>query len=144
MNCSNQHCMRNSDKGPNPYVANIQNCAQQNRNFRTALWTGNFLQMTLMCIPICDQIGLECHSDTDQFIRVEAGNGIVKMGKSKDCLTFQKPLCCGDGVFIPAGTWHNILNTGKQPLKLSSIYAPPHHPAGTIQPTKCDADNAEY
>ncbi|MEY8428319.1 cupin domain-containing protein [Lachnospiraceae bacterium 46-15] len=116
----------------------------QNSNFRTAFWTGCHLQMTLMCIPPCGEIGLEIHEDTDQFIRVEQGKAMVKMGKCKEQLNFQQTLCMGDAVFIPAGTWHNIVNAGMHPLKVSSIYAPPNHPWGTIHQTKADADIEEY
>jgi mannose-6-phosphate isomerase-like protein (cupin superfamily) len=121
------------DHGPNPYVVNVEQAASENQNFRAAIWTGNYLQMTLMSIPKGGEIGLENHPDTDQFIRVERGSAVVKMGKCKERTDFQKRMCCGDGVFVPAGTWHNIMNTGRMELKVSSIYAPPHHPRGTLQ-----------
>ncbi len=121
-------------------MANIQELAVQNHNFRTALWTGNYLQMTLMCIPPCGEIGLEIHPDTDQFIKVEQGTAVVKMGKCKSELDFQQKVYTGDAVFVPAGFWHNIINTEKTSLKVSSIYAPPHHPRGTVQATKADAE----
>jgi mannose-6-phosphate isomerase-like protein (cupin superfamily) len=121
------------DHGPKPYVINVEQMAAENENFREAVWTGRYLQMTLMSIPVCGEIGLENHQDTDQFIRVEQGSAVVKMGKCKGKPDFEKRMCSGDGVFVPAGTWHNIINTGKMPLKVSSIYAPPHHPRGTLQ-----------
>jgi mannose-6-phosphate isomerase-like protein (cupin superfamily) len=96
-----------------------------------------------MCIPACGDIGLEIHPDTDQFIRVEQGNAVVVMGKSKEQLSFQCPLCTGEGVFIPAGTWHNVANTGRLPLKVSSIYAPPNHLRGTVHCSKADAPQEE-
>lgn len=142
MNCG--YCVRQTDNGCNPYVANIEHLTRQNTNFRTAIWTGCHLQMTVMCIPPCGEIGLEIHTDTDQFIRIEQGTAVVKMGEWKDKLSFQKNLCKGDGIFIPAGTWHNIYNVGMKPLKLSSIYAPPNHPKGTIHRTKEDAEKEEY
>jgi mannose-6-phosphate isomerase-like protein (cupin superfamily) len=129
-----KHCdMRGMDYGPNPYVVDVEQVAVENQNFREAIWTGTYLQMTLMSIPVCGEIGLENHPDTDQFIRIEHGSAIVNMGECKDRLNMQKSMCCGDAVFIPAGTWHNIINTGGSPLKVSSIYAPPHHPRGTVQ-----------
>lgn len=132
------------DYGPEPYVTNVENKAMYNRNFRTAIWTGCHGQMTLMCIPVCSDIGIEIHEDTDQFIRVEHGIALVKMGKCKDILTFQTKALKGDTIFVPSGTWHNIINAGQTPLKLSSIYTPPHHPRGTIHHTKSDSERTDY
>ena len=137
-------CGCETDHGPKPYAANIMHTARQNHNFRTAFWSGCHLQMTLMCIPVCGDIGVEMHSDTDQFIRVEEGQAIVRMGTCKDKLDFHYRLGVGDAVFVPSGTWHNVINAGNCPLKLSSVYAPPHHPRGTIHCTKADAANEEY
>lgn len=133
-----------TDKGMRPYVTSVGQMAAQNRNFRTAIWTGCHLQMTLMCIPPWGEIGLEIHPDTDQFIRVEQGNAAVRMGKCKNQTDFQENMCQGDAVFIPAGTWHNVVNTGRNDLKVSAIYAPPNHPAGTIHRTREDAEREEY
>lgn len=135
-------CLRKIDNGSNPYVANIEQEAMQNQNFRTAIWTGCYLQMTLMCIPPCGEIGLEIHPETDQIIRVEQGKAVVKMGKCKGQMDFQQNMCKEDTVFVPAGTWHNVINIGRIPLKVSSIYAPPHHPKGTIHQTKADAEKS--
>jgi mannose-6-phosphate isomerase-like protein (cupin superfamily) len=124
---------RKTDYGPEPYVLNVERRAVENQNFREAVWTGEYLQMTLMSIPVCGEIGLEKHCDTDQLIRVEQGNAMVQMGKCKECLDIQKSLNSGEAVFVPAGTWHNVSNTGRKPLKVSSVYAPPNHPRGTLQ-----------
>ena len=137
-------CSKSTDNGLNPYAANIKQITIQNQNFRTAVWTGCYLQMTLMCIPEHEEIGLEFHADTDQFIRIEQGKATVKMGKCKNRLDFQQNICEGDGVCIPAGTWHNIINIEKTPLKISSIYAPPNHLKGTIHQTKSEAEKEEY
>lgn len=136
-----QSVMNNSqmdlkDYGPQPLVLNIDRATKQNNNFRMALWTGDHFQVTLMSINVGDDIGLEIHPDTDQFIRLEDGQGIVKMGKSKDNLDFQAKVRDDFAIIIPANTWHNIINTGNKPLKVYSIYAPPHHPHGTVQVTK--------
>lgn len=124
------------DYGPQPYVVNIDKATKQNSNFRTALWTGDHLQVTLMSIKVGDDIGLEIHPDTDQFIRIEDGQGTVKMGKNKDNLDFQANAREDFAIMIPSGTWHNIINSGSKPLKVYSIYAPPHHPHGVVQVTK--------
>jgi mannose-6-phosphate isomerase-like protein (cupin superfamily) len=131
--------IKQQDCGANPYAINISNAAVCNNNFRTTIWTGTHLQTTLMCIEPGGDIGLECHSDTDQFIRIECGRGMACMGPKEDVLNFQRPICTGCAVFVPAGTFHNIINTGKGPLKLYSIYAPPHHPRGTVHKTKKQA-----
>ena len=128
-----------TDYGPKPFVVDIQKATTNNDTFRTALWTGRHLQLTLMSIPAGGDIGLEIHPDTDQFLRIEEGQGVVQMGGAKDCLYFVQPVYGDSAIFIPAGTWHNVTNTGNIPLKLYSIYAPPHHPWGTIHPTKADA-----
>lgn len=135
---------RQTDFGPNPYVANIQQMSIANNNFRTAVWTGCDFQMTHMCIPPCQDIGAEVHPDTEQLIRVEQGNAMAIMGECEDRMDYQQCMNVGDAVFVPAGIWHNVVNTGRQPLKLSSIYSPPHHPHGTIHRTKADAEREEY
>ena len=89
--------------------------------------------MTLMSIARFDNIGVEMHDDTDQYIRVESGSALLKTGESSDCLNNEKKLLKGDAVFVPAGTWHDIVNIGRCELKLSSVYAPPHHPKCTEQ-----------
>jgi mannose-6-phosphate isomerase-like protein (cupin superfamily) len=124
-------------------VINIEEAAKQNDTYRTALWTGSHLQLTLMSIKVGENIGLEIHPNTDQFIRIEEGEGIVKMGDRRDELNFQKKVE-NDSVFIvPAGKWHDLVNTGNKPIKLYSIYAPPKHPRGTVHETKADAEAAE-
>ncbi|HHD2751329.1 TPA: cupin domain-containing protein [Clostridium perfringens] len=131
------------DYGPQPFVVDINEATKQNDTFRTALWTGNHLQVTLMSINVGDDIGLEIHPDTDQFIRVEEGEGLVQMGSNKDRMDFQAKVFDDFAIMIPAGTWHNIINKGNKPLKVYSIYAPPHHPHGTVHETKADAEAAE-
>ena len=132
-----------ADYGPNPYVANVGQMAMRNPNFRTALWTGEYMQMTLMNIPVRGEIGSEIHEDTDQMVRVEQGIGLVTMGADKDNPDFKQRVMQGDTIFVPAGTWHNIVNAGRIPLRLTSIYAPPHHPRGTIHRTKEEAQKEE-
>lgn len=131
------------DYGPEPFVINIAEATKQNDTFRTALWTGKHLQLTLMSIDVGDDIGLEMHPDVDQFLRIEEGQGIVKMGKRKDRMDFKEKVYDDFVILIPAGTWHDVINTGNKPLKMYSIYAPPNHPHSTVHETKEDAEAAE-
>lgn len=127
------------DYGPVPIVVNIEKVTKKNDNYRTALWTGRHLQLTLMSINVGEDIGLEIHPNVDQFIRVEQGEGLAKMGYNKNDLSFQKSVNPSSAIIIPAGTWHNVINVGNVPLKVYSIYAPPQHPWGTVHKTKADA-----
>lgn len=131
------------DYGAKPFVIDIEDATVQNETFRTALWTGKHLQLTLMSIPVGEEIGLELHPETDQFLRIEQGQGMVFMGEKQDDLSFQRKVEEDDVILVPAGYWHNLRNTGNQPLKLYSIYAPPEHPFGTVHETKADALAAE-
>ena len=92
-----------------------------------------------MSLNVNEDVGLEVHPNVDQFLRIEQGQGIVQMGKSKDNLNFQWRVFDDSAIFIPAGMWHNLINIGNVPLKLYSIYAPPNHPFGTVHKTKADA-----
>lgn len=132
-----------TDEGPQPYVVNIEKATLANDTFRTALWTGDHLQMTVMSIPVGGEIGLEVHEDRDQFLRVEAGRARVQMGPAEEHLLFDREIEDDWVTIVPAGSWHNITNVGDEPLKLYSLYAPPEHPHGAVHPTKADADAAE-
>lgn len=134
-------CNEIQDFGPNPLVINLNRVTAINRNFRTALWTGEHLQMTLMEIKVGETIGLEKHEDVDQFLYILTGYGQVRMGNCESCLDYRRQATAGFGVFIPAGTYHNLLNVGNVPIKLFSIYAPPNHPKGTVDVTKLDAQD---
>ena len=131
------------DYGPQPFTVNINEVSKQNNTFRTALWTGTHLQVTLMSIDVGGDIGLEIHPNVDQFLRIEQGHGIVRMGKRRNQLNFVRNVRDDTAIFVPAGTWHNVINTGNIPLKLYSIYAPPNHPFGTVHTTKAEAMAAE-
>ncbi|MEK4427270.1 cupin domain-containing protein [Solibacillus sp. FSL K6-1523] len=135
---------RLTDHGPQPYVVNIEEAIKQNQSYRTALWTGKHLQVTLMNLKPGEDIGLEMHPNVDQFLRVEQGHGIVQMGDHKNHLNFVRDVSDDDAIIIPAGQWHNLTNTGTVPLKLYSIYAPPNHPFGTVHLTKAEAEEEEH
>lgn len=134
------HVMR--DHGKEPFVVNIDEAAKRNNTFRTAIWTGDHLQVTLMSINVGEDIGLEVHPTVDQFLRIEDGQGIVQMGDTRNNLTFQANVYDDYAIMVPAGKWHNVTNTGNRPLKLYSIYAPPEHPFGTVHKTKAEAEEA--
>lgn len=126
------------------WIADIEDATVANDNFRTTLFTGVSLQLTVMHLEPGEEIGVEAHDDLDQFIRVERGRGEVRMGSSKDDLSEVHVLQDDWAAIIPGGTWHNVVNTGDEPLKLYSIYAPPEHPDGTVHATKAEADAAEH
>ncbi len=130
-----------SDHGGQPYVVDIETTTEQNETFRTTLWTGEHLQLTVMSIRPGDDIGLEVHPEIDQFLRVEAGTGRCKMGPSGDDLPFDEPVRDGSAILVPAGTWHNVTNTGDVDLKVYALYGPPDHLPGTIHATHADAEN---
>lgn len=132
------------DHGAEPTVLNIESHTLANENFRTALWTGSNLQVTLMAIPAGGDVGLEQHHDIDQFLRVEEGTARVMMGDSEDNLDFVREVSDDYAILVPAGKWHNIVNTGDKPLKIYSIYAPAEHPHGTIHKTRQEAMEAEH
>lgn len=126
------------DFGPEPFVFDIEAYTTQNETFRTAVWTGTSMQMTVMTIQPGDDIGLELHTTIDQFLRVEEGSGLLKMGDTEDSLHFEQRLEKDFAAFIPAGKWHNLVNDTDKPLKLYSIYAPVEHPHSTVHQTKAD------
>lgn len=130
------------DNGPNPFVTNIEKDTLNNENYRTTLWTGTHLQSTLMAIAPGDDIGLEAHPNIDQFLRVEQGKAKVYMGPTEDELqTWDAE--DGFAIFVPAGSWHNLVSVGDETLKVYSIYAPVQHPHGTVHVTKAEAEAAE-
>lgn len=111
------------------YTLNVAMRARGNRDLIEAVWTGKHLQMTLASVPRHGEIGVEIHEDTDQYIRVEYGSALAMTGGDANSLNNKFNLRAGDAIIIPAGVWHNVVNTGRYDLKLSSVYAPPHHGA---------------
>ena len=132
------------DFGNEPFVFNIEDYTRQNDTYRTVLWTGEYMQLTVMSLLPGEDIGLEIHDDHDQFIRVEAGEGIVKMGDTKDDLSFQQRVEDDFAIMIPAGKWHNVENDTDKPLKIYSIYAPREHNPNTVHKNKEEAMADEH
>ena len=127
------------DIGPQPQAFDLERATRENKNYRTVAWSGRYLQVTLMSIPVGGDIGLEVHPDTDQFLRLDAGRGRAQIGPSKDQLTFDREVSDGWCVLIPAGSWHNVTNIGDEPMQVYAIYAPAHHKPGKVHRTAADA-----
>jgi len=120
----------------NGYIVNIEKETLENESYRKVLYTAKNSQLVLMTIQPGDEIGLEIH-DLDQFIRVEAGEATVILDGVEHKIEDDW------AVVIPAGTNHNVVNTGDVPLRLYSIYSPPEHKDGTVHATKAD-DKEEH
>jgi mannose-6-phosphate isomerase-like protein (cupin superfamily) len=131
------------DIGPDPQSFDLETATVENENYRTVAWSGKHLQLTLMSIPVGEDIGLEAHPETDQFLRLDAGRGRVQMGPAKDQLDFEQEVEDGWAIFVPAGTWHNVTNLGDEPMRLYAVYAPTHHAPGKVHATAADAEQDE-
>ncbi len=129
-----------TDQGGKPFVTDIEHETLENTNFRTTLWTGTHLQLTVMNIPAGGDIGLEVHEENDQFLRVEQGRGRCEMGPEEGNLNFVRDVADDDIILVPAGMWHNVTNTGDDDLKVYALYGPPDHEPGTVHPTQEDAE----
>lgn len=125
------------------WVGNIEQQTVDNATFRTVLNTGDHLQLTVMRLQPGEDIGREAHPQRDQFIRIEHGSGRVEFGTGPDGVDETHDVSDDWAIVIPAGTWHNVVNTGAGDLTLYSLYAPPEHPDGTVHQTKAEADAAE-
>lgn len=131
--------VRPKDIGPQPQAFDIEQATTQNPHYRAVAWSGRYLQVTLMSIPVGGDIGLEAHPQTDQFLRLEAGTGRVQIGDAKDNLTFDQHVSDGWCVMVPAGAWHNITNTGTKPMQVYAVYAPAHHAPDRVHATAAAA-----
>ena len=121
------------------YAGPIEKLTEKNNYFRRVLFTGKYTQLVLMCLQPGEEIGKEVHKKVDQFFRIEQGRAKFVFG-SKEVHIVK----AGDAVIVPAGTYHNVINTSKtEKLKLYTLYSPPNHPAGTIHRTKKVAEEAE-
>ena len=125
------------------WIDNIEEVTLNNETFRTVVYTGDHCQLTVMTIQLGDDIGNEMHPDVDQFIRIEQGSARVTFGSDENTVDETHEVSDDWAFIIPAGTWHNVVNTGTESLKLYSIYSPANHPVGTVHATKAEADAAE-
>lgn len=120
------------------YMTDIEKRTLENENFRQVLFTGPHAQLVVMTLGPGEEIGAEVHGNEDQFIRVEAGQGVAVVDGQEHSLGH------GSAVVIPAGAHHNIINRSKtESLRLYTIYSPPHHPEGIVHKTKKEADAYE-
>mgnify|MGYP001613475059 CR=1 FL=1 len=119
------------------YKENIEILTIANTDFRHVLYSGAHMQLVLMTLQVGEDIGMEVHQDNDQFFRFEEGEGRVIVNE------IEYSVADGDVVIVPSGAKHNIINTGNAPLKLYTIYSPPHHKDGIVRSTKEEAMNNE-
>ena len=116
------------------FVTNIEKATLENANFREVLFTGPHLQLVVMSLKPGEDIGLETHTKSDQFIRVESGTGQFHInGQVHECRD-------GSSIVIPQGSQHNVVNTGKDDMKIYTIYSSQEHKPGVKQKTKKDVE----
>lgn len=125
------------------WVGDIEKETVDNTTFRTVLFTGKHTQLTVMRIAPGEDIGREAHGDRDQFLRVERGRARIELGATEDAIDEAYDVEDDWAVVVPAGVWHNVVNTGDEDLQLYSLYSPPEHPDGTVHATKAEAEAAE-
>ena len=119
------------------FIGDIEHRTEANRDFRRVLYTGPHMQLVLMSLDPGEDIGEEVHETTDQFFRVEEGEGEVSIDGRETHIQSDV------AIVVPAGARHNVTNTGPKPLKLYTLYAPPHHEDGIVQRHKADAEKSE-
>ena len=127
-------------QNPAVWVDNIEKATINNTDWRHVLHTSDNLQVVAMSVPEGQELGMETHSANDQFFRVESGLGRLE-AITPDGNKTQYELYDGYSVVVPHGTKHNLINIGDKPLKLYTIYSPPHHPPGTIHHMHQDEPN---
>jgi mannose-6-phosphate isomerase-like protein (cupin superfamily) len=125
------------------WIGDIEEATLENATFRTVLFTGEHTQLTVMRLGPGEDIGREVHPHLDQFIRVEEGEGRAELGTTEDRVDETHDVRDDWAIVVPAGVWHNVVNTGTGELKLYSLYSPPEHPADTVHRTKAKAEAAE-
>ena len=119
------------------FVNNIEKLTLENSNYRKVIYTGNYSQLVLMCLKPGENIHKEVHPTVDQFFRIEQGNAKIIMNGEEHEVQSEF------AIIVPAGTEHEVINTGTTELKLYTIYSPANHPDGTINVTMQDAEEYE-
>jgi mannose-6-phosphate isomerase-like protein (cupin superfamily) len=125
------------------WIGDIEKTTLDNDNFRRVVYTGAHTQLTVMRLGPGEEIGWEAHPNLDQFLRIEQGTARVEFGKTEANVDETHAVEDDWAIIVPAGVWHNVVNTGDGEVKLYSLYSPPEHPDGTVHRTKADADAAE-
>jgi mannose-6-phosphate isomerase-like protein (cupin superfamily) len=125
------------------WVGDIEQATLDNTTFRTVLFTATHTQLTVMRLGPGEDIGREAHPNLDQFIRVEQGRARVEFGRTEGRIDETHEVEDDWAIVIPAGVWHNVINTGTAELKLYSLYSPPAHAASTVHRTKAESEAAE-
>ena len=121
------------------YVGSLEEQTLENSYFRRVLFTGKYTQLVVMCLAPGEDIGDEVHRNVDQFFRIERGDAKFVFDEMAE-----QRVSDGDGVVVPAGTYHNVINASKTaPLKMYTLNSPPNLPAGTIHKTKAEAEAAD-
>lgn len=119
------------------FVTNIEEDTLNNTDFRHVIFTAPHSQLVLMALQPGEDIGAETHDNVDQFFRIESGSGKVVIAGEKH------EISDGFAVVVPAGSEHNVINTGSEPMKLYTIYSPANHPDGKVHHTKTEAMSDE-
>ena len=119
------------------FIDNIEEKTEQNNFFRQVLYTGKHTQLVVMSLLPGEEIGMEVHPQVDQFFRIEEGQAKVIIDGE------EHEVSDGFAIIVPAGSQHNVINTGSNPLKLYTLYSPPNHPEGTVHRTRAEAMAAE-
>lgn len=125
------------------WIDDMERITLENDAFRQVVYTGENTQLVLMSLDPGSDIGWEVHPNTDQFIRLESGKVRVDVGTDRDTVDESEEAGDDWAFIVPAGTWHNVTNVGEGEVKLYTLYSPPHHPDGTVHPTKKEAEAAE-
>lgn len=126
------------------WIGDIEQTTLDNDNFRTVVYTGEHTQLTVMRLAPGEDIGLEAHPQLDQFLRIEQGEGRADLGPGENQIDETHDVGPDWAIIVPAGVWHNVVNTGNEELKLYSLYSPPEHPDGTVHETKQESEAAEH
>lgn len=135
------------------WSANIERETIDNSAWRRVLTTSDNLQAVAMSVPPGEELGWEVHKDNDQFFRIESGKGTLQVAPARVAPARYAParyasadptllttidLSDGTATIVPKGSWHNVINTGSESLKLYTVYGPPHHPPDTLDLTHAD------